>query len=207
MLGKHGDAMAHQEAAFKRFPDIGKSDLASDFLYTCLTPEVREKISLELCATVLSEDPTLHEKLKDAHRSQNLEALANLCGASFDISCMAKYLILPTVHVKQIAWRFHPDLGKMNELIRSIAFDGSLASIARGESERHFWKPTSDDAHTDTTVHFESLHIPVGTMNDAVPLIILHELGSFQHNGKSREKLDRIFSSLNHTYEIILFHE
>ncbi|KAJ3849165.1 hypothetical protein EV368DRAFT_85820 [Lentinula lateritia] len=175
--------MAHQEAAFKRFPDIGKSDLASDFLYTCLTPEVREKISLELCATVLSEDPTLHEKLKDAHRSQNLEALENLC-----------------VHVKQIAWRFHPDLGKMNELIRSIAFDGSLASIARGESERHFWKPTSDDAHTDTTVHFESLHIPVGTMNDAVPLIILHELGSFQHNGKSREKLDRIFSSLNHTF-------
>ncbi|KAF8824264.1 hypothetical protein HHX47_DHR8000440 [Lentinula edodes] len=134
--------MAQQEA-LKRFPDIGKSEHASNFLYTCLTPEVREKLSLEHCATALSEDPTLHEKLKDAHRSQNLEALENLC-----------------VHVKQIAWRFHPDLGKMNELIRSIAFDGSLASIARGESERHFWKPASDDAHADTTVHHESLHIP-----------------------------------------------
>ncbi|KAJ3875989.1 hypothetical protein F5051DRAFT_412864 [Lentinula edodes] len=172
-----------QQEALRKFPDIGKPDLASNFLYACLAPEVREKLTLEQCTTILSEDPTLHEKLKEAHRTQNLEALDNLC-----------------VHVKRIAWRFHPRLGRMNELIRSISSDGNIASIARGESEQHFWTSNSDDAQMETTVHVESLRIPLGKPNDAVPLIILHELGSYQHNSKSREKLDRIFSSSNHTF-------
>lgn len=71
-----------QQEALRKFPDIGKPDLASNFLYACLTPEVREKLTLEQCTTILSEDPTLHEKLKEAHGTQNLEALDNLCGAS-----------------------------------------------------------------------------------------------------------------------------
>ncbi|KAJ3805885.1 hypothetical protein F5876DRAFT_81281 [Lentinula aff. lateritia] len=176
------DSLAKQEV-FIKFPDIEKLAVASSFLHAYLAPEVREKLSVEICATILSADPTFHEKLKEAHRSQNSEELENLC-----------------IYLKQNAWRFHPHLQEMNRLIRTIYSDGRIAPIARGEWKRPSWMSKSNDAHTEITAHMESLDIPVGTQNVAVPLIVLYELGSFQHHAKLRGRLDRIFSSSNHTF-------
>lgn len=85
------DSLAKQEV-FIKFPDIEKLAVASSFLHTYLAPEVREKLSVEICATILSADPTFHEKLKEAHRSQNSEELENLCSASSDYFCTTRYL-------------------------------------------------------------------------------------------------------------------
>ncbi|KAJ3884538.1 hypothetical protein GG344DRAFT_83873 [Lentinula edodes] len=176
------DSLAKQEV-FIKFPDIEKLAVASSFLHAYLATEVREKLSVETCATILSAEPTFHEKLKEAHRSQNSEELENLC-----------------IYLKQNAWRFHPHLQEMNRLIRTICSDGRIAPIARGEWKRPSWMSKSNDAHTEITAHMESLDIPVGTQNVAVPLIVLYELGSFQHHAKLRRRLDRIFSSSNHTF-------
>lgn len=75
-------AALDQQELLRDFPDVTESDLASKFLHAYLTPEARKNISLELCARILLTEPELHEKLKEGHKSQNSEALDNLCGVS-----------------------------------------------------------------------------------------------------------------------------
>ncbi|KAJ3810897.1 hypothetical protein F5876DRAFT_76319 [Lentinula aff. lateritia] len=162
-----------QQEALQEFPDIEGIDLASRYLhsYTC------EKLSLEVCATILSEDSTLHEKLREAHRSQDSEALDSIC-----------------VYLTQNAWRFHPHLQKMNELIHKISSNGQMAPIIRGEWKRPSWI-SKHEASAKTT----DLHIPLGSLNEEIPLIILHQLGNFKHDMLLRKRLDQIFSPSNHT--------
>ncbi|KAH7867958.1 uncharacterized protein C8R40DRAFT_1178380 [Lentinula edodes] len=167
-----------QQEALQEFPDIEGIDLASRYLHSY----TREKLSLEVCATILSEDSTLHEKLREAHRSQDSEALDSIC-----------------VYVTQNAWRFHPHLRKMNELIHKISSNGQMAPIIRGEWKRPFWI-SKHEASAKTTDHIESLHIPLGSLNEEIPLIILHQLGNFKHDILLRKRLDRIFSPSNHTF-------
>ncbi|KAJ4465596.1 hypothetical protein C8R41DRAFT_871837 [Lentinula lateritia] len=80
-------ATLDQQELLRDFPDVTESDLASKFLHAYLTPEARKNISLELCTRILLTEPELHEKLKEAHKSQNSEALDNLCGNWNRFSC------------------------------------------------------------------------------------------------------------------------
>ncbi|GAW08147.1 hypothetical protein LENED_010193 [Lentinula edodes] len=163
-------AALDQQELLRDFPDVTESDLASEFLHAYLTPEARKNISLELCARILLTEPELHEKLKEGHKSQNSEALDNLCA-----------------YLRRNAWRFQPQLEEMNELLREIFSDGRITLIAKGEWKGPSWMPpknSSKDAHIDpeTTAYIENLRIP------------------FQHNDKLRNRLDRVFSSSKDTF-------
>ncbi|KAJ4492271.1 hypothetical protein C8R41DRAFT_920037 [Lentinula lateritia] len=177
-----------QQEALQEFPDIEGIDLATRYLHSY----TREKLSLEVCATILSEDSTLHEKLREAHRSQDSEALDSIC-----------------VYATQNAWRFHPHLQKMNELIHKISSNGQMAPIIRGEWKRPFWI-SKHEASAKTTDHIESLHIPLGSLNEEIPLIILHQLGNFKHDMLLRKRLDRttrkerFFTSINQAIDHII---
>ncbi|KAJ3908132.1 hypothetical protein F5879DRAFT_874404 [Lentinula edodes] len=181
-------AALDQQELLRDFPDVTESDLASEFLHAYLTPEARKNISLELCARILLTEPELHEKLKEGHKSQNSEALDNLCA-----------------YLRRNAWRFQPRLEEMNELLREIFSDGRITLIAKGEWKGPYWMPpksSSRNAHIDpeTTAYIENLRIPLGYPMKEIPLIILYDLGSFQHNDKLRNRLDRVFSSSKDTF-------
>ncbi|KAF8826046.1 hypothetical protein HHX47_DHR6000429 [Lentinula edodes] len=181
-------AALDQQELLRDFPDVTESDLASEFLHAYLTPEARKNISLELCARILLTEPELHEKLKEGHKSQNSEALDNLCA-----------------YLRRNAWRFQPRLEEMNELLREIFSDGRITLIAKGEWKGPYWMPpksSSRNAHIDpeTTAYIENLRIPLGYPMKEIPLIILYDLGSFQHNDKLRNRLDRVFSSSKNTF-------
>ncbi|KAJ3851123.1 hypothetical protein EV368DRAFT_83861 [Lentinula lateritia] len=177
-----------QQDALRNFPDIGELNLAAGFLHACVTAESHERLTSELCTRILLTDSTLREKLNEAHRSRNLEVLDRLCA-----------------YLQRNVWRYQPHLKEVNEFLTGTFFNGKITLVANGEWRRPFWTPPkslSNDRHTDpeTTAHIENLHIPLGNPNKEIPLIVLHELGGFQHNVKLRNRLDRIFSRSSNTF-------
>ncbi|GAW08148.1 hypothetical protein LENED_010194 [Lentinula edodes] len=180
-------ALTQQEQVLGLFSNIDDPEVACKFLHAYLAPGAL-KIPFELCTRILSKDPAVHETVKEAHRLQNVEALDKIC-----------------VYIQRNAWRFQPHLEDMNQLLMGISSNGKINLVANGEWRRPFWTPPkslSDDSHaeSETTAYIESLHIPLGNPNKEIPLIILHELGSFQYNVKLRNRLDRIFSPSSHTF-------
>ncbi|KAJ3928997.1 MAG: hypothetical protein NXY57DRAFT_1095772 [Lentinula lateritia] len=168
---------------FESFPDITNTELASHFLFAYATAYMPKAPSLALCAAALSTDRVFYEKLQDAHKTRDAEALKTLC-----------------IHFNRNAWRFDPQLAEMNKSIREIYSKGRITKIARGEWTRPIWTPnTATDENLKTNLHIRNLQIPEGN-NGEVPLVVLYKLGSFQRDPKLKAKLDRIFSPLANTF-------
>ncbi|KAJ3873670.1 hypothetical protein F5051DRAFT_476277 [Lentinula edodes] len=168
---------------FESFPEVEDINLASKFLYSYLskTSEGLFKPSLELCATSLTVDPSLHDTLKVIHRKRDLDAFERF-----------------RAHLKRNSWRFHPQFEVVNHAIRATEFAGKMDDVAVNEFDRPVWSPATPIPDARVAAHIRNLRIPLGRFEE-VPLIILHELGSFQHDPLLRKRLDRIFSPLYHT--------
>ncbi|KAF8824286.1 hypothetical protein HHX47_DHR8000209 [Lentinula edodes] len=168
---------------FESFPDITNTELASHFLFAYATAYMPKAPSLALCAAALSTDCVFYEKLQDAHKTRDTEALKTLC-----------------IHFNRNAWRFHPQLAEMNKSIQEIYSKGRIMKIARGEWTRPIWTPnTATDENLETNFHIQNLQIPEGN-NGEVPLVVLYKLGSFQRDPKLKAKLDQIFSPHANTH-------
>ncbi|KAJ3848715.1 hypothetical protein EV368DRAFT_86306 [Lentinula lateritia] len=168
---------------FAPFPDIEQVELASKFLYEFL--KSREGLfnpSSALCFTALSLDSNFHEKLKNVHRARDEGALESFC-----------------VYFERNMWHMTPQLKRMNEVIRSIESENKIMPFVKGQSKHPVWTPRKNSTNPDTTDHIRKLGIPLGTREE-IPLVILHKLGSFQHDPVLLKRLDMIFSSNHHTF-------
>ncbi|KAJ3863953.1 hypothetical protein EV359DRAFT_81906 [Lentinula novae-zelandiae] len=168
---------------FESFPEVEDVALASKFLHAYLlnAPDGAFKPSLGLCATSLTVDPALHSTLKAIHRKRDLDAFGHL-----------------RAYLKWNSWRFHPLFDEMNQAIRAIESAGKIDDVAVNEFVRSVWSPLKPISDAPMAEHIRNLQIPLGRFKE-VPLVILHKLGSFQHDPLLRKRLDRIFSPSNHT--------
>lgn len=91
----------------------------------------------------------------------------------------------------------------MNERIQRMETSGKIGQVARGEVTGPIWTSRKKSSDPELTSHIRSLQIPLGSSMD-LPLIVLHGLGSFQHDPTLRKRLDCIFSPLRHTFVINL---
>ncbi|KAJ4476440.1 hypothetical protein C8J55DRAFT_516938 [Lentinula edodes] len=170
---------------FISFPNVDQVVPASQFLFQHLKSRKGPfKPSSRLCFNALSVDSDLHEKLKIAHHAQDMGALDSLC-----------------MYFERNAWRLDPDLKGMIKTIRSIESENKIMPFARGEQKLPIWASTREDTDPDTMDHIRKLGIPLGNREE-IPLVILHKLGSFQHDPILRKRLGTIFSSDHHTFLI-----
>lgn len=89
----------------------------------------------------------------------------------------------------------------MNERIRRIETSGKIVRVARGEVTEPIWTSRKESSDPSLTSHIRSLQIPLGSSVD-LPLVVLHNLGSFQRDPTLRKRLERIFSPSHHTFVI-----
>ncbi|KAJ3864820.1 hypothetical protein EV359DRAFT_81072 [Lentinula novae-zelandiae] len=169
---------------FDDFPNVEQIVAASEFFCQHLKSRKGFEPSLELCLTALSVDLDLHEKLKSAHDARDLAALERLC-----------------VYLERNAWRMNSRFKRMNQAIRSINSENKIMPFVRGERKHPIWAPTRTSTNPNTTDHIRNLALPLGNRED-IPLVILHQLGSFQHDTILRKRLNRIFSPDHHTFLI-----
>ncbi|KAJ3812055.1 hypothetical protein F5876DRAFT_75245 [Lentinula aff. lateritia] len=169
---------------FESFAQVEDVTLASKFLHAYLnkTSEGLFKPSLELCTTSLTVDLSLHDTLKAIHLKRDLDALERL-----------------RVHLERNSWRYHPSFDMMNQVIRAMESTGKIQDVAVNEFNRPVWSPLKSISDTHVVENIQKLQIPLGK-SEKMPLVILHKLGSFQHDSLLRKRLNRIFSPLNHTF-------
>ncbi|KAJ3871258.1 hypothetical protein F5051DRAFT_446427, partial [Lentinula edodes] len=169
---------------FVSFPEVEDATLGSKFLHAYLNeaPSGLFKPSVEICAAGLTVEPALHNTLKAAHRTRDLDALERL-----------------RTHLERNSWRYHPQLSEMNEVILATESAGKIEEMAVKQMERPIWMPRKQNANSQVVEFIRNLQIPLGSFKD-VPLVILVKLGSFQYDRLLRKRLDRIFSPLNHTF-------
>ncbi|KAJ3858475.1 hypothetical protein EV359DRAFT_87697 [Lentinula novae-zelandiae] len=168
---------------FASFPDIEQALQASEFLHEYLSNFSKGtfKPSLEQCSATLSLDSGMYEQLKIAHQARDLGALET--------------------YFERNAWRTNPRLKSMNEAIRLIASQNKITPVVKGEWKRSIWASTRNSVNPDINDHIQKLGIPLGSREE-IPLVILHKLGSFQHDPLLRKRLDTIFSPDHHTFLI-----
>ncbi|KAJ3810907.1 hypothetical protein F5876DRAFT_76331 [Lentinula aff. lateritia] len=170
---------------FLSFPNIEQVVPASQFFFQIL--KFRKgpfKPSLGLCFNALLVDSDLHEKLKVAHHARDMGALDSLC-----------------MYFERNAWRMDPDLEDVFEAIRLMESDNKIMPFVKGEWKLPIWAPTREDTDPDIMDHVRKLGIPLGNREE-IPLVILHKLGSFQHDPILKKRLDTIFSPNHHTFLI-----
>ncbi|KAJ3901081.1 hypothetical protein F5879DRAFT_992269 [Lentinula edodes] len=169
---------------FEAFPEVEDVATASKFLHAYLnkTSEELFKPSLESCATSLTVDRALHNSLKAIHRERDLDALERL-----------------RVHLKRNSWRFHSLFDDVNNTIRAIESTRKIEDAALNEFNRPVWSPLDQKPDSQVARFIRDLQIPLGSFEE-VPLVILHKLGSFQHDPSLRKRLDRIFSHSHHSF-------
>ncbi|GAW03908.1 hypothetical protein LENED_005662 [Lentinula edodes] len=169
---------------FDDFPNVEQIVAASEFFCQHLKSRKGFEPSLELCLTALTVDLDLHEKLKSAHDARDLAALERLC-----------------VYLERNAWRMNSRFKRMNQAIRSINSENKIMPFVRADREHPIWAPTRTSTNPNTTDHIRNLALPLGNRED-IPLVVLHQLGSFQHDTILRKRLNRIFSPDHHTFLI-----
>ncbi|KAJ4492296.1 hypothetical protein C8R41DRAFT_832851, partial [Lentinula lateritia] len=92
-----------------------------------------------------------------------------------------------------------PDLEDVIEAIRLMESDNKIMPSVKGEWKLPIWAPTREDTDPDIMDHVRKLGIPLGNREE-IPLVILHKLGSFQHDPILKKRLDTIFSPNHHTF-------
>ncbi|GAW04956.1 hypothetical protein LENED_006781 [Lentinula edodes] len=105
------------------------------------------------------------------------------------------------MYFERNAWRMDPDLEDVIEAIRLMESDNKIMPFVKGEWKLPIWAPTREDTNPDMMDHVRKLGIPLGNREE-IPLVILHRLGSFQHDPILKKRLDTIFSPNHHTFLI-----
>ncbi|KAJ3787097.1 hypothetical protein GGU10DRAFT_154918 [Lentinula aff. detonsa] len=169
---------------FDSFSTIENIVSASEFLleYLIRFGEGSFKPSLKLCLMLLSIDSGFHDELKIVHQAHDIAALDKLCTS-----------------LEKNAWRANVKFDALNDAIRSIKSENRISPVVRGELKRPLWVPDKAGTNESITDHIRNLEIPIGCF-DEVPPLIVHKLGTFQHDSTLRKRLDVIFSSLHHIF-------
>ncbi|ESK90352.1 hypothetical protein Moror_13735, partial [Moniliophthora roreri MCA 2997] len=144
----------------------------------CVKNESKSRLpSHSSCCTLLSEHDNLLDLLKNAHSTRDYFAL--------DSSEL--------IHRQRFSWssQFEDARRVLNQILETEV----IQQVVVGEDSRRIWTPEDEnDPDSDIIDHIRDLCIPHIQESPPLPLIILHNLGSFQESPLLQKRLDNIFS-------------